>query len=577
MPDSRRVAVAPPPQHSGLAYNDVTAAAQLMSAVRVDNPRWVGGLDAWQREAWDFFFNLGEFNYGVEWFGEAMSRVRLLAAEVLPGGDEPRILTSGPAVDLVENLAGGFDNQSSILRSFGVQLSIPGDCYMVGRRVGRFDEESGVLLDATVDVNGNVWTVQPSNTIRKSSRTLGDRLASVRRRSGAGRPPRGWDVQVDDSAWYPLPAESLVTRVWDRNEYLPWKANSPARAALPIMREIDMYNRHIIASLISRVALNGIWLIPDEVTLPVNPRYANQPHPFFAELFDIMRAAIKDPGSPAAALPMPLQVKSELIDKFRHLTFATPLDEKIWTSRDGAIRRLATTLNLPMEVMTGMGSTNHWNAWQLEESAIKIHISPKVEIATRCLTVGYLHPMLRAAGQSTTTSTGGRLIVWYDTSELTQRPDRSQLAVTLGAAGVINDEAVRRETGFGGDDKPTDQELDFQLLRGLVVQGGQLAGPALEKLTGTHIEAPAPAGPPQAPAADASPPNSGPGGGVGVNKASAAGTKRSMPGTRGEPPPPPDEGVTAAAVGRVAAAVARVHGTNGRVPEKILARLARGD
>src|SRR5690606_29831706 len=112
---------------------------------------------------------------------------------------------------------------------------------------------------------------------------------------------RGWELQVDEVTWLPLPAESLVTRLWDRDERLPWRASSAARSALPIMREVDMYNRYIIATLVSRAALNGLLLIPDEVTLPVNPEYSEEADPFIAELLDVMRATLKNPGSAASA------------------------------------------------------------------------------------------------------------------------------------------------------------------------------------------------------------------------------------------------------------------------------------
>jgi hypothetical protein len=441
--------------------------------------------DGWQDEAWAFFQGLGEFNYGVNWFAEALSRCRLNVAEVSPGGDEPEVLESGMAVDLIEQLAGGPAGQSALLKSFAIQLSVPGECYLVGHDITGADYEPyvGAILDAEPDASGHVWTVQPKPTIKRSQRTFKTML---------GRETRGYEMQVDDAVWIPLPGETLIARIWDRDEQWPWKAASPARGALATMREIDMYNRYIMATLVSRVALNGVWLIPDEVTLPVNPTYADQQDPFFAELLDVMRAVIKNPGSPASAAPLPLRVPGDMVDKFKHLTFATPLDDKIFEAREGALKRLAASLNLPQEVLTGLGNTNYWSSATLEESAIKIHIAPKVEVITRCLTVGYLYPMLKAAGEQLTTKEGNRIVVWYDTSQLTQRPDRSDLALQLNDRVIISDAATRRETGFTEADKPTDDERDDMLLRGVVRQGGQLAGPAYEKLTGDELAAPQP-------------------------------------------------------------------------------------
>lgn len=529
MPDIKRVALLQPHgvQSHGLTpienaqVHAVTASAQMLYGTELQRPLI---YENWQDEAWDFYESLGEFNYGVEWFAEALSRVRLLAAKVTPGGDEPEVLADGPAAELISQFMGGTDGQSQLLRSLGIQLSVPGDAYFIGREVTAVDVETGALLDAEPDEFGRIWTVQPVNTMRKSRRLIRNLLS---------RNVRGWELQVEDSRWVQLPNESLVCRVWDRNEHMPWRANSPAKAALPIMREIDMYNRYIIATLISRVALNGMLLIPDEVTLPSSPGYEESADPFVAELIDIMRSAIKNPGSPASAAPLPLRIPAEYIEKFKHLTFATPLDQKIFEHREQAIRRLATTLNLPAEIVTGMGDVNHWSSWQLSEDAIKIHISPKVEIITRALTIGYLHPVLRALGEKVREADGSRIIVWYDTSELTQRPDRSQSAIELYRLKTINATAVRRENGFDEADAPSEDELETMILIDLAVNP-QTAFPALEELTGLKLEMPAPPAPPpgQEPPPGAQTPPGTP-------------EDEGPPDTQGDSPPPPDESVTA--------------------------------
>lgn len=461
----------------GTTAKSLTAAAQVVSDVERQQPLWSEG---WQAEAWSFYESLGEFNYGVEWFGEAISRVRLTAAKVMPGGDEPRVLDEGPAVDLIKNFMGGIDGQSQLLRSIAIQLAVVGDTYFVGRSITPEDYAYGLAMDAQPDESGNVWTVQPVNTLRRSR----GRIFNFARRQ-ANR--IDWEMQVDETAWIALPYESHVVRIWDRNEHFPWRAMSPAKPALPILREIDMYNRHIIASLVSRIAMNGMLLIPDEVVLPSAPQFENAVDPFMATLHDIMRTSIKNPGSPASAAPIPIRVQAEYIEKFKHLTFATPLDGNVFEARMNAIRRLASTLNLPAEIVNGFGSVNHWTAWQITEDAIKVHISPKVEIITRALTLGYLQPMLAAMGESIYTDDGSRIIVWYDTSELTQRPDRSSAALSLREMMVISDKATRRETGFDEADAPTDDELEKMILMKLATNP-RTASASIKELTGLELD-----------------------------------------------------------------------------------------
>ena len=50
--------------------------------------------------------------------------------------------------------------------------------------------------------------------------------------------------------------------------------------------------------------------------------------------------------------------------------------------------------------------------------------------------------------------------MWYDPSEIVQRPDKSDDAVLLYDRMELNGSALRRETGFSEADAPTESELD---------------------------------------------------------------------------------------------------------------------
>lgn len=169
-----------------------------------------------------------------------------------------------------------------------------------------------------------------------------------------------------------------------------------------------------------------------------------------------------------------MRVPPDAIEAIRHITFSTPLDEKAQALRDEALRRFASGMDLPAEVITGMGDSNHWTAWQIEESALKLHVEPMLESICHGLTVGYLQPALRAAGVANWRDH----LVWYDTSELTVRPDRSGDAKDLFDRQAINVEALRRETGFGEEDAPEVLDLRDATLLSIVRSAPTLA-PAL--------------------------------------------------------------------------------------------------
>lgn len=462
----------------------LTAAA---TEVKTGGERLYLQPEAWQDEVWTFYDELGEFRYGVDWFAEAMSRVRLVAARQVPGQDEPEILESGPAVDLVSELAGGVAGRAAMMSRLATLLSVPGEGYVLGETIG----------------TENFWDVKSGHEIR--SRT-GDIEIVDNERSRAGK-----------EVWRKVAPSRMLTRVWRPHPRMAYLAHSPARSARHIMRELELVNRHIQAQYLSRLASAGIVVLPDEVTFPVRTEFEDATDPFVAEWIEIAKEAIANPGTASAVVPIPMRVPGEYVDKVKHLDFTLALDEKIIEKRDSAIRRLATEMDMPAEVLLGMGDTNHWTAWQLDESAIKIHISPTAEIITQCLTNGYLIPRLKAAG-----ALAGDEVLWYDTSELTQRPDRSENAVKVYDRNELSGDALRRETGFDEADAPTDEELADQITKYAARHTSLIPG-VLEQLTGNAMIVTPPAGDQGGSEPDEDRPADGP------------------PDTRDEPPPGPDE------------------------------------
>jgi hypothetical protein len=288
--------------------------------------------ESWQTEAWTFLDSLGEFQYAVDWLANALSRVRLTAAELVPGGDEPEPLEDGAAAALVEQMGGGIAGHAAIMKSLAVQLSVPGEGWLVAERA-----------DPRIPLAQADWSVKSTDEIRPG-------------RGKAG----GYEIRVDDNRWEPLGQESLPVRVWNPNPRYSWKATSAAKAAIPIMRTVELLNRRIIATLVSRLAMNGLLLIPQEHTINTPSVYQDADDPFVAMLLDIAGKNIREPGSATASIPIPIKFAGDGIEKWKHLTFGDGVDKELIEEREKELGRLATTLNLPAEVLKGIGSTNHW-------------------------------------------------------------------------------------------------------------------------------------------------------------------------------------------------------------------------
>lgn len=508
-PRSAELVVAQPQSITALA---LTAAAQVVSSPSAGARRVVPRYATWQDELWDYYESLGEFNIAVTWRSYMMSRVRLRAARVKTGSDEPEIVDTGVAADLVNELFNDASTQSEMLGNISVMMDVPAECWLVG-------EVSGAT-------GKNKWRILSSDELR---------------RRGNGYEVIAEDSMVGDERWRSIGANSYVTRIWKphkRKRYLPY---SQAYAARGAMRELELVNRHITAQYLSRLASAGVIIFPDEIQFPVRPEFQNEPDPFLREWIEIAAESIKTPGSAAAMIPMPIRIPSDLVDKVKHIDFTVKIDDNIIQKRDSARNRLAGQINVPAELLFQAADVNHWSLWQLEEGAVRTYISPDAEVIVGGFTRGYLQPRLRALGEQD----WEEWVVWYDTSELMVHPDKAANAKEAYDRFEINGKSFRREMGFDEDDAPTDDELAGVILRKLISQPNN-ALLALNELTGIKLEQPAPEPPP---VAGSAPPEGDPNAVVEDDGPEEPGSQsQSAPKTSGNPPPAPGQNATAALV-----------------------------
>ena len=424
----------------------------------------------WQTECYRQYTICGEARFAAKFFGNAVSRA-VLGVDKPGAGDKPQEQTSGPAHDALAALFGGQQNQAAMLNAIGMHLTVAGECYLVGRSVDEGDIWE-VVSCIEMMVTGNTWTINYGNGI----------------------------PQVI------LTEEDVVLRIWLPSPVRQMEADSPFRALLPILTEIEWLTRHVFAQITSRLAGAGILMMPQSMTFPPPPAQdgqeivsTNDADTFMATLADAMMKPIEDPGSPSSIIPIVVTAPDESIDRAKLLTFWSELDENSMALRTEAIRRFALGMDLPPEQVLGMSSNpgtgggnsngvSHWGAWQIEEATIKLHIEPMLDVICNALTVGYLRPQV----------TDGSFVV-YDTSALRLRPDRSKEAFELYDRGLISAEALRRENGFDEDDRP--DALQFQTWLLTKVASGsatpEQVGAALEALGVTldAISAPAPVRP----------------------------------------------------------------------------------
>jgi len=398
----------------------VAAARRIAGPRKDDTTKRPKSEKAWQERAWLWYDTIGEFRFACAWVGNVLSRAVLHVAR-----DGERV-EDGPAFDALHSLFGGREGQKEMFRQLGIQFTVAGEAYLVG-------EDGG-------DDPGDKWWIVASTELTK----VGD----------------AWRIGKKEVK------DPLIIRLWRPHPKTNNAPDSPARAVLPVLAEIDGLTKHVSAQIDSRLAGAGILLLPDNITFATTSNVTedeNGEHqsnmaldPFLDELMQTMMTAIANREDPSALVPILLQANGEYLDKVRHLVFSTPLDEQAIELRKEAIRRLALGMDMPPEVLTGTGEVNHWGAWQIEDASIKAHTEPLLQIIVTSLTEGYLRPYLEATGM--TAEEARNFAFTVDTAHMRLRPDRSKEAIELYDRGVLAAEAAIRENGFETDDAMGDEE-----------------------------------------------------------------------------------------------------------------------
>lgn len=410
----------------------VSERSLIASAVNVDYKdllSWrgyqLGRDEAWQRELWRLYDVIGEFRFGANWIGAACSRVAIGIYDTDENGkvagrsDNPKVRA------LETTLLGGPAAQSEALRLMGINITVAGELYVVGRS-GRGDEDD------------KWYVVTPSELTRWAGGVMYD--------YGAG------PMQILDNV-------DVLFRVWTPHPRRNWYADSPARGVMNVLVEIERLTRYIFSQIDSRLVSAGLLAIPSETDFPDNDQSIGAADSLMTKLAEAGAASLKGEGSAAGVLPMIIEMPGEYVDKIKLINFASELSAQARELREEAINRFAYGMDFPPEVLKGTGATNHWSSWNITDQTIKIHIEPIMTRIVDAFTTCVLRPMLAKIGLDPK-----KYVVWFDTSGVITRPNRLTDAINLYKEKLLSGKAVR-EAGFFREDEqmPIEEQVTLFL------------------------------------------------------------------------------------------------------------------
>jgi hypothetical protein len=235
-----------------------------------------------------------------------------------------------------------------------------------------------------------------------------------------------------------------------------------------------MLNMHIISSAASRLAGAGLLFLSQDLDLPSGDTETDgtEVDQFIALMIEVMSMAKKNPESPAAQIPIMIRGEGNADDLIKHFDFSTEFSQMVPELRTGAIRRLALGMDVPPEILLGSENSNSWSAWQTDESTLRVHLIPLLQLITSSLTVGWLRPMMEQLPLTDAQKEElSSIVIHFDVSGLKIHQDISGDAQAIYDRFGIDADQLRMAIGYSSDAAPDDKELARQILLSLVATG----------------------------------------------------------------------------------------------------------
>jgi len=439
----------------------IVAAAMPMNGPavrRVAMARGAKTTDTWQRDAWYYFDVVGEARGPMVWIANAVSQAECYATELDPDTGKP----TGPTDDAQATAAavqvlGGPSKRAGLLKIAALCWQCVGEYWLIvrpSRKRGKPDEWL-VLAGSKVRAKGDAWTY--TDPFNGELITLGASDVLVR-------------------AWSPHPEDQA-------------KPDSAMRPGIIECREVEKATQNIAARLDSRIALNGIGALAEELDFPRGD-YDTSAESFTVTLMQAAETNIKEPGQASSQVPLFFTAPGELIASggaFAHYDISTEVTNTVVEIRQDALRRLAATLDMPKDVAEGtQGESNHWSAWQVEESTYKIFIEPLLKTIGDVVTEYWFRPALIAMGMAPERAEQFELA--WDTTAIVARPDDTENLRDLHDRLLISDEYLLTENGVPEDARPDEEEYTRRFFEKAVLTAPTLlADPGVANALGLSV------------------------------------------------------------------------------------------
>jgi hypothetical protein len=232
----------------------------------------------------------------------------------------------------------------------------------------------------------------------------------------------------------------IVVQVRTEDPEDDFRNDSPVLRSMGTCRDLMLARAQSRASSRNRTAQHGLLLYPTD-GVP-------NPQAFEDELQTVITAPLADERSSASVTPNIVGVPSDYVEKFKVLDLGGDYDEKLDAKIARLVRSLAVQLDIPPELLLGLGDSTHWNAWAIQEDNWAGHIEPMAKPVGQ----GFAAAIMQATGVE------GVKIEPDPGPLMVRRPTVADTA-TAYQDGVVSGEYYREQLGADETDAPTPQEV----------------------------------------------------------------------------------------------------------------------
>ena len=271
--------------------------------------------------------------------------------------------------------------------------------------------------------------------------------------------------------WAPIEPTTTIIRIYTPDPLDRFQASGPHKPLLGLLESMALEVLRDQSDSKSVLAGNGIMYIPTEIlpdevdTIDASDTPGSRKG-FESALEFAMTATITDRNLAESVVPITLYGPGEQAENIRHII---PRKESAYETNvrtDGYVKRYAHSIDLPAQVIEGIGEANHWGDWKVDENTWAYHLLPRGQRIADALYKGLIAAIIKALGLDPAIY---RLVP--DPQKAMAKSDMSRAATDAYKLGAIKPESYIEAIGFDASDLSENAEENLYILSGADILG----------------------------------------------------------------------------------------------------------